>query len=1013
MFSLIVDCPECNARFNLEQSASELSGAITCPECGKERAFEDYCAVIFCNQCRAKLKIPLDMLEDSDLCCPKCSALISTWSKNEAVEDDEETFFDDGLAEKRQLLQPGDIFDKFQIKSFLGRGGMAEVYSAEHLLLKKTYALKLMRNENSNSDNVFVKRFLREAKMTHALEHPNIVRVLDAGSDFQTGYLFIAMELVEGLTLQQSLQKNQLSEEELRKILFVMANALSALERAGIVHRDIKPSNIMCTADGVYKLMDLGIAKLQRPEAGENTLTMEKSVIGTPAYASPEQCQSSHNVDIRSDIYSLGATMYHAATGRLPFDGKTAIDTVLKVLKDKPVPLKELRPDLSDELVFVIEKMMEKSPADRPQTPHEVIEMLQFGNAVGKKKRFAGRKFPLKKVAWAGAAAAVIAVVLCMIGGGESKNVQPSAKMNTAKVAQAVPGKQPAAPKAVKKIPVIKESTLDPGDMKKITAFRKSFNSSDKNLQSVYAVKDYQKRTPVFRLAECEKRLEFLQKQPENELIVKQKEYTAKQIAALKKFIADRKVIEQAKKKKYDQKTTELYKRKVVEYSKKFMIPQFYPAVKKAGKELAALLKTGRVDPNVEIVLEHKDKYLPEKIVSWDLVQTGRFYPDVNKNIKNDFYEALKKCHADPDLGHGVVLKKYYPTILELSNVDCLGDPAKNADPPVKLFTDCKVWQSRYPVGDSYDTGLLRKLLLLAPDTERVIDSDGNNLLHFASRINDLELAEALIYSGADLAKKLNKAGKSPWQTALSCGSVETAELLRKYNLNTESQPEELIQYEFCKNILLKNYDKCKKLLAAGADPYKNWFNGLNTMQNIAAAGDLSGVKFLLEQKISPDNVSMRYNCYISSPQEIAIVKNNPELLKSLLENGADPQIKVHYFLNGAAPLGCVITSLLTDGKLDHRSALKLMETLCQYGKNFDINKEINGNRILHCFISESYRIRDKDVKAAFLKLLLKYGAIPYKQYNQFLSDREKDPECVRLLKAAEKKYDEVISKVN
>ena len=338
MFSKVLDCPACNNRFLFEHDNENgvFPEKITCPECEASNFSGDFSAVIFCPGCRSKLRIPLDIINDPGISCPQCG--IDLGNVNTLPGDDDMTTFTGHGADQRQLyrrlLQDGEQFDKYRIIRLLGKGGMAEVYLAEHLLLNQLCALKLMRGNSAGEDPVFVKRFLREAKLSHQFDHPNMVKVFDIGSDHQTGYLFIAMEYVEGKTLLELSREKQLSAEDLNAVTVAMCHALQCLSDANIVHRDIKPSNIMQNKDGVFKLMDLGIAKSASHQPGEMTLTMEQTTIGTPSYASPEQCQSAHTVDYRSDIYSLGATLYHAASGKLPFDGETAVETILKVLQE-------------------------------------------------------------------------------------------------------------------------------------------------------------------------------------------------------------------------------------------------------------------------------------------------------------------------------------------------------------------------------------------------------------------------------------------------------------------------------------------------------------------------------------------------------------------------------------------------------------------------------------------------------------------------------------------------------
>lgn len=371
MISLVLECPECSSRFRFENESDQLPEKIGCPQCGSSKEYWTFMAVLFCSQCNTKLKAPLSIIDSTALGCPRCNAPLdcnyNTASSEEKIENEN----------RSQMMLGGEIFDKYRIIRLLGKGGMAEVYLAEHLLLKQLCALKIMLDTTAAKDPVYVKRFLREAKLSHKLNHPNIVKMHEVGSDTKTGYFFIAMEYVEGETLTEIMHTQKLSEEYLKILLHSMAGALKCLADAGVVHRDIKPSNIMLDKNGIFKLMDLGIAKTDSNRmAGEMTLTMEQTAIGTPSYASPEQCRSSHNVDTRSDIYSLGATLYHAASGKLPFDGATPVEIILKVIQSSPESLSSLRPDLSDNFIDLVEMMMKKSPEERPSSPEELTALL-------------------------------------------------------------------------------------------------------------------------------------------------------------------------------------------------------------------------------------------------------------------------------------------------------------------------------------------------------------------------------------------------------------------------------------------------------------------------------------------------------------------------------------------------------------------------------------------------------------------------------------------------------------
>ena len=378
MFSHIIDCPECNHRFTFEKEDS-FPDTISCPSCGTAKPYYEYNTLILCGSCHRKLKVQIQYLEDDQIACPICNEYIN---KANLLSQDNGmyTYTGDNSAvpsNDKRLLNDGEFIDKFKIISFIGKGGMAEVYFAEHLLLKQKCAIKVMRS-NSTDDQIYIKRFVREAKLAHSSDNPHIIRVFDAGCDFKTGHMFIAMDYIDGKNLIELAQGKPMNEETLLDILHSIATALKVLHENKIVHRDIKPSNIMRTKDGVYKLMDLGIAKSDTStHAGEMTLTMDRQTIGTPAYASPEQCQSAHTADTRSDIYSLGATLYHLASGKIPYSGATTVEIILKVMKHDIVPLKNLRPDLSKNMLSMIESMMKINPAERPQSPDELLSFAK------------------------------------------------------------------------------------------------------------------------------------------------------------------------------------------------------------------------------------------------------------------------------------------------------------------------------------------------------------------------------------------------------------------------------------------------------------------------------------------------------------------------------------------------------------------------------------------------------------------------------------------------------------
>lgn len=360
MVSEILICPECRKQF--EFNCTQLRSAadmLSCPHCGKGTAYRDFQVVFFCPNCRnISTHSPAEKI-NGQLRCPTCRTVAGT-------ADGEEP------APEIQILPDNTIFDKYRIIKLLGKGGMSEVYQAEHLLLQRTYALKITKTPPGSTSSY--KRFLREAQCFHQLRHKNIVRVYDIGCDLKSSRPFIAMEYITGKTLAD--EAGSFTPSELLNLARDMAKALVELHKNRIVHRDIKPSNIMRSANGSYLLMDLGIAKAENPDGNDFTLTVNQAIFGTPVYASAEQCQSPHTADHRSDIYSLGATLYHLASGKAPYNGKTPLETLVQVIQSDPQPLAKAAPHLPAPLVELIECMMNKSPELRPQDAGILLTML-------------------------------------------------------------------------------------------------------------------------------------------------------------------------------------------------------------------------------------------------------------------------------------------------------------------------------------------------------------------------------------------------------------------------------------------------------------------------------------------------------------------------------------------------------------------------------------------------------------------------------------------------------------
>jgi serine/threonine protein kinase len=279
--------------------------------------------------------------------------------------------------EMEQALTPKSIAG-FRIIRKLGQGGMGSVYLAEQLSLHRQVALKVIAPQFA-ADVQSVDRFMREARTAAAINHPNIISVIDVG--YHSGHLYMALELVSGGDAAQLAARfnGVLPEARALEIILDCTHGLHALFEARLIHRDIKPANIFITREGTAKLADLGLA---RSEQGDDRLTVSGHTIGTPAFMSPEQASGKSDIDIRSDIYSLGAALLALATGSPPFTGEGIFAIAAKLLTEPAPDPRSLNPTVSPATAQVIARCLAKQPAERFQTPHELSIAISAALAV-------------------------------------------------------------------------------------------------------------------------------------------------------------------------------------------------------------------------------------------------------------------------------------------------------------------------------------------------------------------------------------------------------------------------------------------------------------------------------------------------------------------------------------------------------------------------------------------------------------------------------------------------------
>jgi serine/threonine-protein kinase len=265
------------------------------------------------------------------------------------------------------------VLGGFKILDKIGSGAMGTVYKAHQISMKKTVALKVLSSKLAR-DEEYIERFKREMKNIGRLNHPNIVYAITAGED--AGFFYYAMEFVDGPSLASALdERGTFTEPEALKIAAAVAEALAHAWKNGIIHRDIKPANILLErATGLPKLADLGLAKAPREDASFTAVGM---AVGTANYVAPEQIRGETDIDIRADIYSLGATLYRMVVGAVPFEAKTAMAAMAKALKEDFPDPRAKRPEISKPLATLIRKMTATDPAIRPQNPLELIEDIR------------------------------------------------------------------------------------------------------------------------------------------------------------------------------------------------------------------------------------------------------------------------------------------------------------------------------------------------------------------------------------------------------------------------------------------------------------------------------------------------------------------------------------------------------------------------------------------------------------------------------------------------------------
>jgi eukaryotic-like serine/threonine-protein kinase len=273
------------------------------------------------------------------------------------------------------MSAPAQIATRYRIDRRLGAGGMSTVFLATDSVLERSVAIKLLA-EHLAEDEDFVARFRREALSAARLQHPNVVQVFDSGQDPESGRHYIVMEYVDGPSAADLLREHkQLEIDQTVEIVRDACHGLDYAHRAGVIHRDVKPGNLLLSSEtGMTKLADFGIAKA----AEQTRITQVGSVLGTAAYLSPEQARGDE-AGPASDTYSLGVCAYQFLTGRLPHEYTSLTELALKQQQESVQPIRELRPEVPDELDDAIRLCLERDPSSRYRSALEMAEAIEAG----------------------------------------------------------------------------------------------------------------------------------------------------------------------------------------------------------------------------------------------------------------------------------------------------------------------------------------------------------------------------------------------------------------------------------------------------------------------------------------------------------------------------------------------------------------------------------------------------------------------------------------------------------
>jgi serine/threonine-protein kinase len=402
-----------------------------------------------------------------------------------------------GRASAKSEDLSGKTLGGYKILEIVGKGGMGTVYRATQISMNREVALKVLTGELAR-DSEYVQRFIREARVAAALDHPNLIRALDVGE--AGGIYYFSMEFVSGSNVSRIVkEKGYYEPAEAVSIIVQVARALLYAHEKGMIHRDVKPENIMIDEKGNIKLADLGLAKRVIEAGGEGALTAAGQAMGTPYYMSPEQVTHARDADHRTDIYSLGATLYSMVTGKPPFAGQTAAAIMANVVYGNLIFPHS--PQLPAPLIRVIRNMMQKEPAKRYSNMGRVVDALEelLGTNFRESRRDwseavaqaapAKRNKPLILAAAAGSILLIVILAVLMSGREQKQVLQPVEPLPTASATKESPAEKPEPAEQIPHIERTKPVQVPREDLddRARDDFRKALEFDSQHADSDYA----------------------------------------------------------------------------------------------------------------------------------------------------------------------------------------------------------------------------------------------------------------------------------------------------------------------------------------------------------------------------------------------------------------------------------------------------------------------------------------------------------------------------------------------